>query len=235
MLVLQGFPCSWGRCTFCPFGLEQSVNISEVIEKNRGVIREALKLLDSCRPTRVSVFNGSSFYELPVDTLAALRPLTEGRVVDIEVRPEYVTLDTLKWTIEVLGAKMLVVRVGFEVWDEKLRNEYLRKGIPQSEVQRVAQVAREAKLRGLPVKMLVYVLFGIEGVPEEEVIRSVREYNKLFDGVIAVRYHRYHPRHPRETRVSKKLAEFLETNTVLVDWGEEPEWEIAGKKPGISD
>jgi len=132
--------------------------------------------------------------------------------------------------LRLLEARKLVVRVGFEVWDEKLRNKYLRKGMPQSEVYRLARLRREARKRGLPLEFLVYVLFGIEGVGEEEVKRSVQEFNRLFDGVVCVRYHRYLPGHPRATPVSEELRRFLEDNCLLVDWGEGEEWTIAGKK-----
>ena len=74
------------------------------------------------------------------------------------------------------------------------------------------------------------MLFGIEGVGEKEVRRSVQEFNKLFDGVICVRYHRYLPGHPRAVPVSEELRRFLEENCLLVDWGEEEEWTIGGRK-----
>jgi len=234
VLILQGLPCAWGRCRFCPFALEQGVRLSEVIETNRRIIREARNALESCRATRISIFNGSSFYELPVDTLVELRSLTGGKVVDIEARPEYLTLERLRWTLDTLGARMLVVRVGFEVFDEKLRNEYLGKGIPQEELYRVSRLRLEARRRGLPVLVYTYLLFGIEGVPEEEVVRSLREFNKLFDGVIAVRYHRYVESHPREAPVSPRLREVLEREALMIDWGEEEEWIIAGKKGGVA-
>lgn len=230
VVVLQGFPCSWGRCSFCPFVLEQSVRSGEVIETNKRILDEAYRIAREFNPERISVFNGSSFFELPVDTLLRLPPLTRGRVVDVEARSEQVWLEGLLSLLRLLEARKLVVRVGFEVWDEKLRNEYLCKGMPQSEVYRLARLRREARKRGLPLEFLVYVLFGIEGVGEEEVKRSVQEFNKLFDGVVCVRYHRYLPGHPRATPVSEELRRFLEDNCLLIDWGEGEEWTIAGRK-----
>lgn len=230
VIVLQGLPCSWGRCSFCPFVLEQSARVGEVIETNRRILEEAYRVAREFNPDRVSVFNGSSFFELPVDTVLRLPPLTRGRVVDVEARSEQVWLEALSSLLKLLEARKLVVRVGFEVWDEKIRNEYLRKGMPQSEVYRLARLREEVRERGLPIEFLVYVLFGIEGVGEEEVRRSVQEFSKLFDGVVCVRYHRYLPGHPREVPISSELRRFLEENCLLVDWGEEEEWTIAGKK-----
>jgi len=129
-------------------------------------------------------------------------------------------------TLSLLGARRLVVRLGFEVWDEVLRNRVLRKGIPQSEVYRVAELRRRLRERGVPVEFLVYVLFGIEGVSEDAVVRSVEEFNKLFDGVIAVRYRRYPGLKPREVGVSEKLLSYLRDRCLLVDLGEGEEWVI---------
>ena len=130
VIVLQGFPCSWGRCSFCPFALEQSVRTSEIIVTNKRILEEAYSVAREFNPDRVSVFNGSSFFELPLDTLLRLSELTRGRIVDVEARSEQVWLEGLVSLLRLLEARKLVVRVGFEVWNERLRNKYLRKGMP---------------------------------------------------------------------------------------------------------
>jgi len=226
ILILKSYPCSWGKCVFCPFALEQSVDIKEIIRENTAVIEEALMKLREENVDRVAVFNGSSFHELPLDTALKLRPLARGRVFEIEERSEYVTEDAVKGLVELMKPKELVIRVGFEVWDEGLREGYLRKGMPNSEVFRLAELRRRLKARGTPVKIFVYVLFGIEGIPEEKVVESVKVFKELFDGVIAVKYRKYLPNHPNETDVGAELKEFLERNADLVDWGESEEWEI---------
>ncbi len=231
VVVLQGFPCSWGRCSFCPFYLEQSTSLSEVLERDREIVSRALEVCSGEFVERVTVFNGGSFFELPLAVVEMLRPLTRGRVVDIESRPEFLSLGSLRTVLSILEPRELVVRVGFEVFDEFVRNGVLNKGIPQSEVYRVAELRRVVKSFGMPVKIVAYVLFGIEGVSEEKVVESVVEFKKLFDGVIAIRYRRYLPHHPREAGVSEELRRFLERECLYVDWGEGEEWSIAGSAP----
>jgi len=233
IVILKSYPCSWGRCVFCPFAVEQSVNIRDIIETNNAVINEALARLAEEDVERVSVFNGSSFHELPLDTVLKLKPLAKGRILDIEERSEYVTEDALRGIVDLLKPEELVVRVGFEVWDEELREGYLRKGMPNSEVLRLAKLRRELRELGLPIKVYVYVLFGIKGIPEDKVMESVRRFKELFDGVIAVKYRRYFPNHPEEVSVSGELRKFLEESADLVDWGEGEEWEI-GQAPARS-
>lgn len=229
VLVLRGLPCSYGRCRFCPFALEQG-GLRAVLETNEALLREARAVAEEVDPERVSVFNGGSFYELPLAVVQKLAPITRGRVVDVESIPGFVTEESVEATYELLKPRSLVIRVGFEVYDEGLRRK-LGKDFPNSEVRRLSELARELRSRGLDVRVLSYVLFGIEGVPEEKVVESVEELGRLLDGVIAVRYRRYLPHHPREVEVSPRLAKYLEERALYVDWGEGEEWEISGTGP----
>ncbi len=230
VVILKSYPCSWGRCIFCPFSIEQSLSIKDIIETNERVINEALGIVREEGIGRVAVFNGSSFHELPLDTVLKLPPLAEGRVFEVEERSEYVSKDSLKYLLRLLRPKELVVRVGFEVWDEGIREGYLRKGMPNSEVIRLANLRKELKREGLPIKFIIYVLFGMEGIPEGKVKESVIKFKELFDGVIAIKYRKYLPNHPNEAPVSKELAKYLEENADLVDWGTNEEWVIEGSK-----
>jgi len=94
---------------------------------------------------------------------------------------------------------------------------------------RLSKLRLEARSRGLPVEIWTYLLFGMEGIPEETVAESLRVFRRLFDGVIAVRYRRYLPRHPKPVPVSEWLARLLEEEADLVDWGGD-QWVIAGRK-----
>lgn len=229
VIVLKGLPCSWNKCSFCPFILEQG-SLAEVLRVNNKIIKEAKKILNEEDYERITIFNGGSFYELPYDVILKLIDITRGRVVDIETRPEFIDYKRLIETKRILRARELVVRVGFEVFDEHIRNNILRKGVPQSEVYRLSEISKKLRDANADIEIIAYVLFGIEGITEDEVIRSVREFNELFDGVIAIRYKKYLPHHPKPIRVSKQLALFLEKNTLLVDWGEEDFWELRRKK-----
>ncbi len=225
VIVLKGLPCSWGKCSFCPFALEQG-NLKQVIETNRKIIRNTKKILEKENINRITIFNGGSFYELPLDTITRLKTITRNRIVDIETRPEFIDYDIVINTISILESKKLVIRIGFEVIDEHIRNKVLNKGIPQQEVHRIANLRKQLRSSNIPVEIIAYVLFGIEGVSEDKVIKSVEEFNKLFDGVIAIKYKKYLPIHPRQVNVSKKLISYLKENTLLVDMGGEEYWEI---------
>ena len=225
VLILKNYPCSWGRCSFCPFHLEQSTNTWDIITFNRRIIREALRIVETEEYERIAVFNGGSFSELPYDTVNELVPLAKNRVFEIESRSNFITEDFVRNLLRLLEPKKLVVRIGFEVADQYIREKLLRKGMPDSEIKRILWIKHRIREEGLPVEFWVYVLFGIEYIPEEKVIESIKYFKKLFDGVIAIKYKKYLPEHPEEKTASSALARFLEEEADLVDWGGE-EWEI---------
>ena len=228
VVILRGFPCAYGRCTFCPFAAEQAVHTRAVIETNRRIIEEAVRAAGEGY-RRVAVFNGGSFHELPYDSVERLRPLARGRVFEVEERSEYVTMESLEALIDYYRPEKLIVRVGFETADERIREGVLRKGMPDSEMHRLSRLRVEARRRGLPVEIWTYLLFGMEGISEESVLRSLEVFRRLFDGVIAVRYRKYLPGHPEPSPVSERLARALEEGADLVDWGGD-QWVIAGRK-----
>ncbi len=230
VIVLQGLPCPWGKCIFCPFALEQGKSLGQVISTNRRILEEAGKQLEKDPGLdRIVVFNGGSFHELPFDTLEKLAPLARGKRLELEERSEYVTLNAVDSLTRLYVPRKLVIRVGFEVIDEKIRNDYLRKGMDNGELHRLSKLRLEAREKGYPLEIWSYVLYGMEGISEELVKESVAVFNRLLDGVVAIRYHRYLPHHPPETPVSRELVNYLLKHTKYVDTGEDEIWVIKKK------
>ena len=232
VVILRGFPCSYGKCSFCPFAAEQSVSPSVVLRDNRRIISVALREKEEYGPERIAVFNGGSFHELPYDTVERLRPLAKGVVFEVEERSEYVTLDSLRALLDYYNPEKLVVRIGFENFREEIREGLLRKGMPDAELERVVRVRIEAQSKGWPVEIWSYLLFGMQGIPEDSVAESLRAFKKIFDGVIAVRYRKYLPHHPEPAPVSERLRDLLNREADLVDWGGE-EW-VIGNRRGVA-
>ncbi|MEB3780343.1 MAG: hypothetical protein GSR85_08970 [Desulfurococcales archaeon] len=229
VVILQGYPCAYGKCTFCPFALEQTLHPAKLLETNRRIIGEALRVKNEWHPRRIAIFNGGSLHELPLTVLEELKPLARGVVFEVEERSEYVTLDSIRHLLDFYNPDKLVIRIGFENIEEWVREKVLVKGMPDSELHRIRDLIAKVRELGLPVEIWTYVLFGMEGIPEDTVVRSVREFKRIFDGVIAIRYRRYVPTHPKPVPVSKELALILERETDLVDWGGD-QWVIAGRE-----
>lgn len=230
IVILKNFPCRWGQCIFCPFSLEAGRDLSDVLTTNQRILELLERAVHEYEVERITVFNGGSFPELPLDTVLRLSKFTAGRDTEIETRPEYLSEETIHQLLQLLRPRTLTIRIGIEVWDEYLRNRVLRKGIPQSEVLRIAELRRRVRSKlGEKVRFVTYVLFGIEYVPEEKVVESVEELRKLFDGVVAVQYRRVLETHPRSVPVSTELLQYLREKCLDVDVGESEEWTFTGE------
>ncbi len=231
-VILKGFRCRWGKCVFCPFFLEASDSLSDVIQTNSRILSLLEDAISRFSVERITVFNGGSFFELPLDTVLKLSRFTCGKIVDIESRPEYLSLNSVRQVFELLKPSKLVIRVGIEVWDEYLRNAVLCKGIPQSEIVRLSALRGQCReLYGDKVSFIAYVLFGIELIPESKVVESVEELSKYFDGVIAIQYRRVLDSLPSEVIPSRELVQYLQQKCVDVDLkrGDESEWCFTGE------
>ena len=222
-LILQGPPCSYGKCTFCPFAVEQSIHVKDIIRTNKAILQDARKLIKDkgIDPERISIFNGGSLTELPLETIHELSTLTKGKIVDVELIPTLIKPDLLFSIKNILGSKLLVVRTGFEVFDENIRFK-LGKEFPNELLYYIHDNLK--RLHSMGIKVISYVLFGIDGVVEDKVRESVEKFKELLDGVICVRYRRYGPHMPRETTVSASLKNYLDNQCMLVDWTDNEEW-----------
>ena len=126
--------------------------------------------------------------------------------------------------MKALKPKELVLRIGFESASDEVRNKVLGKGIPNPEIERVANFRKT--LREGRVRFLGYVLFGMKGISERSVIESVKRFNKILNGVIAIKYRRYREGMPKEVAPSEKLLKFLRHNCLDVDMADSPIWDL---------
>ena len=225
--ILKGFVCSWNRCTFCCFYEEAAKDLNDLILTAKEIIIRIKGLMNEKPIDRVSLFNGGSFFELPLSVICDLSQVTSKKITEIESRPEFLNKDSIHHLYHTLKPSKLIIRIGFESIHDNIRNDLLNKGISDSEVKRILELRDEAKNEfDDSIEFIAYVLFGIEGIDEKSVIMSVREFKKSFDGVIAIKYKRYHEWMPKEVKVSKKLLEFLRINCLDVDLTESEIWRI---------
>ena len=230
VVILKSFRCAWGKCTFCPFFLESSNNLADVIKTNEKIIELLRKAVREHNITKITIFNGGSFFELPLKTILDLAELAQGKTIGIETRPEYLTINNVDKLMSLLKPRELEIRIGLEVWDEHIRNKVLNKGIPQKEVYRIIELRKHIKEKyGEKIKFIAYILFGIEGISQEAIIESIDKFNKTFDGVIALKYRKILPNHPNETHIPKELLKTIKDKCTKIDINEENEWTFNNK------
>ncbi|MEM3584542.1 MAG: hypothetical protein QW193_04595 [Nitrososphaerales archaeon] len=225
--ILKGFTCSWNKCTFCCFYEEAAKDINDLISTNKEIITKIKDLMNEKSVDKISLFNGGSFFELPLSVIYDLSNITNNKIIEIESRPEFLNENSIKYLYNLLKPSKLIVRIGFESIYDNIRNGLLNKGIKDSELRRILELRNEIKNKfGSLIEFIAYVLFGIEGIDEKSVITSIEEFNKSLDGVIAIKYRKYHEWMPKEVKVSKGLLEFLRMNCLDVDLTESNIWKI---------
>ncbi|MCP8305169.1 MAG: hypothetical protein H3Z50_06880 [archaeon] len=234
--ILKGSVCSWNRCTFCCFYEEAAKDLGDLFLTGKDILLKIKELMREKPVDRLSFFNGGSFFELPLSVVSDLSQVTKQKLVEIESRPEFLELDSIHHLYKILDPRRLVIRIGFESIYDKIRNSLLIKGISDGEVKRVVELRGYMKNEfDGEVDFIAYVLFGIDGIDEQSVMASVKEFNKHLDGVIAVKYRMYHEWMPREIGVSQSLLEFLRRNCLDVDMTESEIWRISNQPCKLGD
>lgn len=226
--ILKGPVCSWNRCTFCCFYEEAAKDLGDLIQTAKDILLKIKELMREKPVDRLSFFNGGSFFELPFSVVSDLSQVTKQKSVEIESRPEFLELESIYHLYKILDPRRLVIRVGFESIDDKIRNSFLMKRISDGEVRRIVELrdCMKNEFDG-EVDFIAYVLFGLNGIDDKSIMASVKEFNKHLDGVIAVKYRMYHEWMPEEIGVSQSLLEFLIENCLDVDMAESDIWRIS--------
>ncbi|MHA1786038.1 MAG: hypothetical protein ACTSVY_12830 [Candidatus Helarchaeota archaeon] len=225
-IILMGFPCTWNSCSHCYFHEESSTEKDVVISKNSKILKDAFNIVKSKRISTIKIFNGGSFFELPIELYQMIRKITEDRVLSVETRPELISKPIVNDLISELKPEFLNIFIGFDSFFENIRNIILNKGIPQSEIYRMSSL----KIDG--VNFYSYVLFGINGISEESVIISVKKFNSMFKGVTAIEFREHQGLKLKHQPSSQDLKEWLRLNTILVDFieNENEQWKIIDDK-----
>ncbi|MGQ9719368.1 MAG: hypothetical protein ACUVWK_06005 [Nitrososphaerales archaeon] len=225
--ILKGFVCSWNRCTFCCFYEEAAKDLDDLTSTAKSIIKKIRDLTIEKPVDRLSFFNGGSFLELPWEVIDDLSKVTKQKMVDVESRPEFLTMDSISRLYKALSPRKLVIRIGFESVNDSIRNGLLNKGISSYELKRILGLRDEVKNKfNDAIEFVAYVLFSIEGIEDESVVESVKEFKKFLDGVIAIKYRRYHKWMPKEVKASQELLRFLRANHIDVDMTESKIWKI---------
>ena len=82
IVLLQGFPCFWGKCRFCDYTLDNSRNEEEMTALNAEILSHVTGEFDV-----LEVINSGSCFEIPKETLELIR--------DIAMLKKYFKLGTV--------------------------------------------------------------------------------------------------------------------------------------------
>jgi len=122
IVLLKGFPCVWGKCTFCDYILDNSTSEEEINRTNFEVLKNVTgeyKVLE--------VINSGSCFEIPIRTLEQIRQIIiEKNIEKLFLESHWCYRNRLDEMREFFKIP-IVFKIGVETFDYDFRNKVLDK------------------------------------------------------------------------------------------------------------
>lgn len=134
IVLLKSHPCKWGRCFFCDYISDNCKDEVAMIDFNNQVLSNVTGEFK-----KLEVINSASVFELPKDSLQDIKDIIQKKGIKELYFESYYNyrhkLDEIKEFFNDVNVKF---KCGIETFDERFRNEYLKKGINFKSPEEVA-------------------------------------------------------------------------------------------------
>ncbi|MGN2371571.1 radical SAM protein [Clostridium cagae] len=122
IVLLKGFPCIWGKCTFCDYIDDNSTKEEEINKLNF----EVLDNVNGVYKT-LEVINSGSCFELPKETLKKIKEvINRNGIKKIFLESHWCYKNRLQEMRDFFGIE-IVFKIGVESFDNDFRNKFLNK------------------------------------------------------------------------------------------------------------
>lgn len=122
IVLLKGFSCVWGKCSFCDYTLDNDNNEEEMNELNYSVLENVTgkyKVLE--------VINSGSCFELPKDTLEKIKEtIQKNNIEKLFLESHWCYRNRLNEMREFFEIE-IIFKIGVESFDYDFRNNFLNK------------------------------------------------------------------------------------------------------------
>lgn len=165
MVLLKGFPCTWGRCAFCDYVLDNSTDEKEMVEFNRNILKNVTGQYGV-----LEVINSGSVFELPTATLEEIKKIVlEKNIKKLFFEVYWSYKDRLQEIRDFFGVE-IIFKCGIETFDDNFRNKILKKGAVFQSPQEVAGYFKS-----------ICLLVGVEGQTKEMISYDIEYLEKYFE------------------------------------------------------
>lgn len=133
IVLLRGFPCAWGKCTFCDYIADNGRNEEEMVRQNRQVLEQITGEFGV-----LEAINSGSCFELPRRTLAGIRSTAEEKKIHrLIFESHWIYRNRLEEIREYFGIPV-TFKMGVETFDRDFREKVLNKHADFESPQEVA-------------------------------------------------------------------------------------------------
>ena len=164
IVLLKARPCAWGKCRFCDYINDNSVNTEEMVKLNREVLKRVTGEFGV-----LEVIDSASCFELPEETLTDIRKVVrEKNIKKLFFESHYMYRKRLDEIRDFFGIP-IVFKVGVESFDEDFRENYLNKHAGFKTPEEVAEYFDSP-----------CIMVGIKGQTKEMIRKDIEILKKYF-------------------------------------------------------
>ncbi|WP_291652053.1 radical SAM protein [Clostridium sp.] len=122
IVLLKSFPCIWGKCSFCDYIDDNSLNKEEIVKLNKEVLKNItgeFKVLE--------VINSGSCFEIPKETLNDIKKIIQEKNIEkLFLESHWCYKNRLQEMRDFFGIP-IIFKIGVETFDNNFRNLVLNK------------------------------------------------------------------------------------------------------------
>lgn len=122
IVLLKSFPCIWGKCSFCDYIDDNSLNEEEIVKLNKEVLKNItgeFKVLE--------VINSGSCFEIPKETLNDIKKIIQEKNIEkLFLESHWCYKNRLQEMRDFFGIP-IIFKIGVETFDNNFRNLVLNK------------------------------------------------------------------------------------------------------------
>lgn len=158
IVLLKGFPCKWGRCTFCDYIEDNDTHEEEMIKLNNEILKNVTGEFK-----QLEVINSGSCFELPEATLKEIKEVIQNKAIDtLYFESHWIYKNRLNEIRDFFSPTTVIFKTGIETFDDNFRNNILKKGIKLKTPYEAGDIFDS-----------VCLMFGIEGQTKESITYDI--------------------------------------------------------------
>lgn len=165
IVLLKGSPCRWGKCSFCDYIEDNSIDQEANSKINKEVLNQVTGEFGV-----LEVINSGNFFELPKATVEDIKGIIKTKAIgEIFVEAHWIYRKKLEQLRLDLGIPVRV-KTGLESFNREFRETILLKGFNYKDINELKENFDS-----------VCLMVGIEGQTKEMIDEDIRLAMKHFD------------------------------------------------------
>lgn len=164
IVLLRGFPCAWGKCTFCDYIADNGRDEAELVRANREILSHVTGEFGV-----LECINSGSCFELPKETLLEIKEIVQEKGIRrLFFEAHWIYRNRLQEMRDFFGIP-ITYKIGVETFNNSFRENVLHKHADFESAEEVAAYFDSPCL-----------MVGIQGQTKEMIARDIELLKKHF-------------------------------------------------------